>query len=116
MFRRLLKDQLIAFLAHDRIGARQFELARDPDGLVLPVPKQFDVPFHRPASLSTCRNIGRLRKSASGPAAGRGLPGERGHGLETSMAQLKPAPTVVALGPIVPQSNPVLLAEEMRAG
>jgi hypothetical protein len=48
MFRRHLRDQPIAFLAHDRIGARQFELARHPDGLVSPIPKQFDLPFHRP--------------------------------------------------------------------
>src|SRR5215472_10318499 len=72
MFRRQLEDQPIAFLAHHRIGARQLELARDPDGLVSPIPKQFNMPFHRPPSLSICRNIGRLPKCASGPIAGRG--------------------------------------------
>jgi hypothetical protein len=64
--RRRLDDQTLAFLADDRIGARQFELARNPNGLVPAVLEELDPPArgcvgvrHRPRhrpSLPDCQS------------------------------------------------------------
>jgi hypothetical protein len=50
-------------------------------GLRVGVDRSLGLSPHRPPFLSICRNVGRLQKCASSPAAARGLPGEWVQGL-----------------------------------